>query len=120
MVRNQKNHHLAVNRFKTKPFESAGGSLQASGHVVIIRHTLADIMEQESQKEQVGTFECIQNVAEAAFQFAVGSSQRMDVFNRHKRMFVDRVAVVIVANDKRIDCLELRKQQNQHPQPVHS
>src|SRR6185437_1794602 len=43
----------------------------------------------------------------------------MYVLDGHQRMFVDRVAVVVVANHKRIDCLELGKQQDQHPQPVH-
>ena len=51
--------------------------------------------------------------------FAVGGSQRVNVLDRNQRMFIDRIAVVIVANDQGIDRLKLRKQQDQHAQPVH-
>src|SRR6185369_101386 len=80
---------------------------------------LADIVKQKRQKKQIGTFESVQDVAEAAFDFAVGGSQRVDVLDRNQGMFIDRVAMVIIANHQGIDRLKFRKQQDQHPQPVH-
>ena len=53
---------------------------------------------------------------EPAVQIAFFGREAVQIFNRHQRMFIDRVPVVVVADYQRIDGGEFREQANEDEQ----
>src|SRR5262249_50186540 len=92
---------------------------EAAGDVVFHRHTLANIVKQQGEDKQIAAVKSCPEWGERDTAFVGRVGEFLQVFDRAQRMFVDRVAVIKVAHDQRIDGAKFGKDFHQEAETMH-
>ena len=101
-----------------EPVQHALRELHALLHVLGVT-PLADVVEQQRERQELGRVQLLQNRVEA-LRLGVGRiPERLDVADGEQRVLVDRVLVVEVADDAAVNPGELRKDAVEQPAVVH-
>ena len=104
------------------------GQLEAIEHALRQAHALlhvlgvaplADVVEEQRQRQQLGRVQLLQDRAEALLARAGRVPQRLDAPDGQQRVLVDGVLVVEVADDAAVNAGELRKDPVEQPAIVH-
>ena len=77
------------------------------------------VVKQEGQQEEIEAVDLRQKLGQALFVFVGGLAERVDVVDGEEGMLIHRVAVVAVADDQRIDAVELGNQHLKDAEGVH-
>src|SRR5262245_26187558 len=100
MLANQKTDCICLVFFQSKPDENIFDGLQSSDDVIVARDSLAYIVEEQRKKEQLGLFEFRINLGQRTFPIVRRAFQAVNVLNGDKRVRVNGVVMVKIANDQ--------------------
>jgi hypothetical protein len=81
--------------------------------------SLARVMHKQGEEEEVEPVDLRQQGSKALFPRNVRLAQGMNIVDDQEGMLVDRVAMIRIANDQRVDAVELGNQQLQNAQGMH-
>ena len=101
-----------------EPVEHALRELDALLHVLGVA-PLADVVEQQRERQQLGRVQLLENRVEALLARVGRIPERFHAADREQRVLVDRVLVVEVADDAPVDAGELREDAIEQPAVVH-
>jgi len=76
-------------------------------------------VQQNRQVEQLRLLQFIEQFGVALIPFRLRLAQPMQIFDGDERVFVNRVAMGIVADHQRIDALQLRDHQRKKAEGMH-
>ncbi len=79
----------------------------------------AGVVQQQRKQEEIEPIDLRQQLRQALFVVVRRLAQAVHVVDGQEGVFIDRVAVIAVANDQRIDAVELGDQHLQHAERVH-
>ena len=118
MAGNQIAHRIGIGGIEKHLSEYFLDSLQASLDVTFDGHSFANIVEKKSEEKKLRLLKFAENFREFALPIPGGLAEALEIVDRLEGMLVDRVAVVEIANDQRIDAAKLAEERNEHAEPV--
>ena len=87
--------------------------------MIVRGRAFAGIVQKQAQVKEFGLFEFREQSGEALVPFRFRFLQAMQMLDGKKRVLVDRVAVIEVADDQRFDSLQFRQEQREQAQRIH-
>ena len=99
--------------------QEAVGEFDALARMFAAAAAFAGIVQQQREQEEIEAVDFGQQLREALFAVMRGLAQAVHVVDGEEGVLVDGVAVVAVANDQRIDAVELGDQHLQDAERVH-
>ncbi len=103
-------------------FQSLGGAIErreAARDVILHRHSLAYVVQQQRQDEQIPPLGGLPERREMRPSLIRRLRQFLQVLDGAQRVFVDRVAMIEIAHHQRVDHSEFRQDFHEQPQPLH-
>src|SRR5438876_10708240 len=119
MAADQKRDRFAITGFKTKTLHAVRCHLQARNDMVVSRNTLAHVVQQQSQVQQLRPFQFLEKAPISLVPLRIRLPRTVQAFDREERMLVYSETVVKIADYERVNQLHLRKQQCKQPQRMH-
>src|ERR1039458_6058198 len=102
-----------------QPSEKGVGQFDAGGDVIAGSACLADVVEQESEQEEVEAVNLRQQLGESLFVFEGRLAERVDIVDDKEGVLVDGVAVIAVADHQGVDAVKLGDEHLQNAESVH-
>ena len=99
--------------------EKAVGQLDALLRMLAGAAALAGVVQEQGEEEEVEAIDFRQQLGEALLVLVGGRAQGVDVVDDEEGVLVDGVAVIAVADDERVDAVELGDEHFQNAERVH-
>ena len=112
-------NRLALFGVEVEPRQEAVGQLDALAGMLAVAAALAGVVQQQREQEQIEAVDLRQQLRQALFVVVRRLAQAVHVVDGQEGVLVDGVAVIAVANDQRVDAVELGNQHLQHAERVH-
>ena len=104
---------------KLQPRGRARQRFQTARNVILDRHALADVVQQQCKNQQVAPVNRSPQRLKMLRSLVRWIGQLLQMLDGAQRMLIDRISMIKVAHDQRIDPAELRQNLREQSQSLH-